>query len=100
MSSELIKTKLEPGVSLTFKINEQHYELCPLELADFFNRCNDNLGIGSAAEFEQVIIGISDMIVDGANDNLAAYELKRPLMFLKELRYLFRDILIKIPDES
>lgn len=63
------------------------------DLDDFLNQCQA-IGI-MIHDLESTINNIRDLVIDEADENLPTRELKTPLLFLRELRDLFKGIKVR-----
>jgi len=96
MRTEKLSTE---AVQTVITIGHKQYVVKLDELTQFLINCQNRLGVTSAQGIEGQISRITELVLDGANDELRAENFLTPLRFLRELDFLFKGLIYEISDD-
>ena len=85
--------KIKTAVSTQITAGDRTFSVKLVELAHFLEKIDTRLNIATVDDLELNLQIITDLVIDGTDDNLNAGELKNPLILLRELTMLFTSML-------
>jgi L-fucose isomerase-like protein len=97
MNNKGMKNDTRPKIIIIGGTKE--WEVRLIELSSFLNQCY-GIDIQDVDDMEIVLQEITEMVVDGADNNLTVSEIKKPLKFLRMLTFMLRSVLQEHAQQS